>query len=100
MAKYECHVTVEPYCAGFTWGTFCDLSVAAEWKPSVFEIDEVDDIAGKWFMSYASDSRELIIQRMKTAVAELEKRGLTVLRWKLEETMFDSKHGDKLEEVR
>lgn len=98
--KYEAHITVEPMVAeSFSYEDFAAYVAEAGWRASKFEHDDVDGIAGKWFLSCAYDERDVICRRTTHSVEHLTKRGFTVLRWKIEETLFDSKHGDKLCEV-
>jgi hypothetical protein len=99
--KYEAHITVEPYTGpGMTWGRFVDYLFPHRWRAGMFEHDDVDGIAGKWFMSMASDDRQTITTETRNMVRFLEADHFKVLRWKVEETLFDSKHGDQLEDCR
>lgn len=92
---YEAHVTVEN--AG-EWEAFKSLW-ADGWRVSRFDEDEVDDYHGKWFMSCRHEDLDMIRKFVAGAVKLLEIRGYTVLRWKVEDTVLDSKHGDRLEEL-
>lgn len=99
--KYEAHITVEPMQAeGFYYEDFADAIQSDGWRASKFDHDDVDGIAGKWFMSYASDDRLTICAETRNMVRRLKSQEFTVLRWKVEETLFDSKHGDQLEDAR
>lgn len=99
--KYEAHITVEPMVAeSFSYEDFAENVLRHRWRASKFDHDDVDGIAGKWFISYASDDRLTITTETRNMVRFLEAEGFTVLRWKVEETLFDSKHGDALEDVR
>jgi hypothetical protein len=70
------------------------------WKASMFEEDEVDNIAGKWFASFRHENSDTIIAEVKGMVAGLgEVAGLKVERWKIEWTLFDSKLGHELENM-
>ena len=93
---YEAHVTVEAGCPE-QWDVFASMVRGQGWRASKFDEDEVDDMSGKWFTSY----RETDMQRMITEVArfrdQMRRSGLLVLRWKIEDTVLDSKHGDMLE---
>jgi hypothetical protein len=67
-----------------------------EWKASRFEVDEVDDIAGKWFMSARDTNYLRLFHRTQGMVYSLGQADTEVLRYKIEETLIDSKCGDKL----
>jgi hypothetical protein len=95
--KYEAHITVQP-SAEHSYAEFAAALRELGWKPSMFEHDEVDDIAGKWFVSYASDDRDEIINEVKGMIHGLSCAGEEVLRWKIEQTLFDSKAGCGIEE--
>lgn len=104
--KYEAHITVEPVALSTPegeleqWNIFCALVNGADWRVSKFDHDEVDGIAGKWFLTYGSDHRDIIMMRTYAAHEGLVSRGYTVLRWKVEETVYDSKAGADIDELR
>lgn len=95
--KYEAHITVEPHDE-FGYDTFARLSDVG-WRASKFEHDDVDGIAGKWFLSHASDNRDAIMTEVQGMAHGLACSGFTVLRTKLEETLFDTKDGDDLDNM-
>lgn len=99
--KYEAHITVEPGCdtVELTYEEFVARSAESMWKASKFEHDDVDGIAGKWFLSASADNRDVIVMGVAGMVHGLECSGFTVLRWKIEETLYDSKAGDNLDAV-
>lgn len=88
--RYEAHITVEPD-PEHTYEDFVASTKIWGWKASRFDHDDVDDIAGKWFISMASDNRPKICQCLLEAVTDIVSTGGVVLRWKLEETIIDSK---------
>lgn len=92
---YEAHVTVE---AGNDWAAFRGIW-SDTWRVSRFDEDEVDDYHGKWFMSCRGVELSDVTHSVMFCVAELRRRGYQVVRWKIEDTVADSKHGDLLEEL-
>lgn len=98
---YEAHITVEPGCdtVELTYEDFVARSDELGWKASKFEHDDVDGIAGKWFVSLRSNSRARIVLETQGMVHGLECSGFSVLRWKIEQTVADSKLGDTLEDL-
>ena len=66
------------------------------WRVSKFSEDEVDDYHGKWFMSARVTDPNWIKPFLANAVQFIKQGGYEVLRWKAEDTIFDSKHGDTL----
>lgn len=93
---YEAHVTVEE---GPDWELFAHSARATDWRASKFDEDEVDDMSGKWFLSCRGEDLDQVRGWVRSMIADLEESGLTVLRWKIEDTVLDSKHGDTLEAV-
>lgn len=91
---YEAHITVKAEDDGFD--LFAESTRYADWKASQFSEDEVDDMSGMWFASYRSTDMEVIRQRTATAIRALKKLGYEVMRWKIEDTLLDSKYGDTL----
>lgn len=96
--KYEAHITCEPH-SEYSFQEFVEAAKVWGWKASKFEHDDVDGIAGKWFLSHASDNRDAIMSEIQGMVHSLESADQTVLRAKLEETLFDTKDGDKVDEL-
>jgi hypothetical protein len=94
---YEAHVTVED--SGVDWPEFAAAARHNGWRASRFSEDEVDDMSGKLFLSARDQDLATITGLIDKEVRELEDAGLRVLRWKIEDTVADSKHGDLLEEV-
>jgi hypothetical protein len=92
---FEAHITVEPH-PEHTFEELAEMCREFEWKASRFEVDEVDDIAGKWFMSARDTNYLRLFHRTQGMVYSLGQADTEVLRYKIEETLIDSKCGDKL----
>lgn len=96
----EAHITVEPVPdtqPGHTeFDIFRDAFSDDTWRVSSFSEDDVDQIEGKWFITCRHQSLSVIIAMVREMVAQLQELGLTVLRWKIEDTLLDSRHGDTL----
>lgn len=90
---YEAHITVE---ATESFDQFLHWSRNHGWKASRFDQDEVDAYHGMWFMSQRSKVLSKIVDDTRATVAKLEASGLKIIRWKVEDTILDSKHGDTL----
>jgi hypothetical protein len=100
---YEAHVTVDAPVAAQdeeNWQEFKFLAGPLGWRASKFSEDEVDDYHGKWFLSARGEILEDVIMSVETVVVALSGYGYKVLRWKVEDTVLDSKHGDKLNALR
>ena len=98
---YEAHVTVESQDAltdmmTDPWTPFKFLASQRGWRASKFSEDEVDDYHGKWFLSFRDTDLEFTRKAVGSMVDLLGRRGYEVLRWKVEDTLLDSKHGDTL----
>lgn len=96
---YEAHVTVESRDAledmlTDPWGAFKLIAHSCGWRPSKFSEDEVDDYHGKWFLSWRGEDLDATITAVRAMVGALRRGGYEVLRWKIEDTVYDSKHGD------
>jgi hypothetical protein len=93
-AKYyfEAHITVdakEPE----QWEEFTNIQPYS-FKHSKFDVDEVDSYHGKWFMSARNEYLDELKLDMSLAMIKLKNAGYNVIRWKIEDTLFDSKYGD------
>lgn len=91
---FESHITVED--DGGVFDTFAAWARGRDWRASRFSEDEVDDYNGKWFMSARGTDLEATKTHSKETLMGLYDAGYTVLRWKVEDTLLDSKHGDTL----
>lgn len=104
--KYlEAHITVEPFTEeiqaklGYTYDNFSIDAQKVGWKSSKFEHDDVDGIAGKWFMSARFDERIKACEDVSATCLTLVESGFKVLRWKIERTLYDSNLGDSLTQM-
>lgn len=99
---YEMHITVTPLSAEeqrsrkFNYETFVEASKKLGWKASMFDHDDVDGIAGKWFITSHASHYGRATSKLASMARELETGGLTVERAKIEHIVFDTKRGDAL----
>lgn len=96
MSDYELHLTVTP---NGELEKFTNIAHGMGWKTSSFDHDEVDGIAGKWFLTAHCTTRALARQVLLNAVSRITFAGFTVERSKIEHIVFDTKRGDTLEEL-
>jgi len=92
---YEAHITVEPK-PNETFEEFSAAFSSRFWRGSTFAEDEVDRIKGKWFLSGKDQDLAIIRGHTRVAVGILARDGYTVLRYKIEDAILDSKYGDVL----
>jgi len=98
---YECHITINPI--------FCEAErataeqVAKEFGFKLAELlmqKRKEDIPERskydTFMTAHSKRYGDILDRMSRCCTALQNYGFTVYRAKIEDTLFDTKHGDKL----
>lgn len=90
----EMHITVEP--AVMSTQEFRELVAGDDWLFSAFSEDDVDGIQGKWFLTSRAPTQAQAMTMLVDKVTELRDLGLTVSRAKIEDTVFDTKHGDIL----
>jgi hypothetical protein len=98
---YEAHVTVEAVEgdgeeAARAWQAFKLACGTLGWRASKFSEDEVDDYHGKWFISWRGEELDATMDSIRSVVDMLEKGEYKIIRWKVEDTVYDSKHGDTL----
>lgn len=92
---YEAHITVAPLAAeSFSYEDFAEGVKPFHWRASKFEHDDVDEIAGKWFLSAKSSHLDSIKWSVVCMITWLRERGFVIERWKIEDAVLDSKHGD------
>jgi hypothetical protein len=96
MSDYELHITVTP---NGELDKFTSVARGLGWKTSSFDHDEVDDIAGKWFMTAHCHTAETAKQALVNAGNRLTRSGYEVERAKIEYVVFDTKRGDSTEEL-
>ena len=81
---------------GQQWSQFSTAARMRDWKASRFDIDEVDSYDGAWFLSARDTDRAKIAERILTMIQKLDFLDYEVIRWKIEDTVVDSKHGDEV----
>ena len=91
---YEAHITVEARDMDF-WEEFEGLFRG--FRVSRFDIDHVDDYNNKWFMSTRGKDLGELGDKIRDAINTLIEYNYKVTRWKIEDTLLDSKYGDTLE---
>lgn len=97
---FEAHITfmpdsVEMYRDKMSYAEFAEAMSELGWRASKFEHDDVDGIAGKWFVSARDASYAKLESEVRGMVHGLSASG-TVERYKIEETLLDSKCRDTL----
>lgn len=90
---YELHITLD---AGDNFDDFLKICNKMDWRGSRFSEDEVDHYHGKWFASNRCTRESSIKIWLKQAIEAFQEAGYTVVRWKAEDTLLDSKYGDLL----
>jgi hypothetical protein len=93
---YELHITCE---AGEDFELFRRIANHLDWRASRFSEDDVDDYHGKWFMSARVHLMMAAHALLEITMQSLSAAGITVIRWKVEDTLFDSKHGDTIDMI-
>jgi hypothetical protein len=92
---YEAHITVEPYELGGdldkTMQVACDMW---DMRVSTFLMVDPTGERPRAFTSLRGRAYNDVYERMRLAVSFLKANGHTVLRYKIEDTLFDSKRGD------
>lgn len=91
---YEAHVTVDSKPNEY-WNEFTNI-LPSYFRHSKFDEDNVDNYHGKWFMSARSPDLEGIKNIIRNSISVLESLNYNVIRWKIEDTVLDSKYGDSL----
>jgi hypothetical protein len=88
---YEAHITV---AAATDFARFADVSRHMGWRASKFDEDEVDDMSGYWFLSFRDPNLTVAKRHVHEELRFLREQGFKPVRWKIEDTVLDSKHGD------
>jgi hypothetical protein len=94
---FEAHITCDRESSVIAWPAFCEIAKEGDWKASKFDQDDVDGYHDKWFMSARDTDFESIKKRISATISKLRLADFNVIRWKIEDTIMDSKHGDMLE---
>jgi hypothetical protein len=93
---YESHITIEPVFDE-RLEQFRDLSKLYNFHVATFLFKPHSDKPLKDFSSSRSTSYTAIVNRTVHCVEALQKAGFKVLRYKIEDTLVDSKMKDKFE---
>ena len=95
---FEAHITVDrpEFTGDLYWDRFKRIGEKFDWKCSKFDQDDVDGYHDKWFMSARDTDYEKLKSRMRTTIQTLTDFWFNVIRWKIEDTLLDSKYGDTL----
>ena len=105
---YEAHITVLPPEEPNTldkmfeympYKEFVRRTEELGWKASKFDHDAADGMTGKWFATARAATREAILNEARGMLHGMQCAGLTVLRWKIEETIADSAAGHSVDDV-
>lgn len=94
---FELHVTVDSEGSSeVDFEAFKRMMTLIGWKASRFDQDDVDDYHGKWFASQRCTTDASIREELSAVLFVCSTCYWPVLRWKAEDTLLDSKHGDTL----
>jgi hypothetical protein len=92
---YEAHITVEPYEQGSTLDDVMKYACKAfDMKVATFLMFHTDKPADG-FVNLRAPTYDEIYSRLRSAVSYLEHAGHKIKRYKIEDTLFDSRAGDK-----
>lgn len=94
---FEAHITCDRGTSEISWPAFCEIAKEGDWKASKFDQDDVDGYHDKWFMSARDTDFESLKKRIAVTISRLTLANFNVIRWKIEDTILDSKYGDMLE---
>lgn len=94
---YEAHVTVKGKNVDKDWAKFNAVAEHNGFRASRFDVDEVDHYDGAWFLSYRTKRFDEMKDAIRSCLGWLRLNGYEVIRWKIEDTVLDSKHGDTLD---
>lgn len=87
--KFECHIT----CNQADGEKASAVATEHHWKTSEIARDPVLGAATFFYLTSHGASYQSIFRRMRTAVAALEAAGVSVVREKIEEIVYDTKTG-------
>ena len=98
---YESHITVDPVMDDDRRSQAAIVASCSGFKlAKLVMLKDGSPHTGDTFMTCRSKNLESIKTRTRTAVQQLEREGFPVRRWKIEDTLFDSKSGDNLNSLR
>lgn len=90
---FEAHITVKAKEPEF-WRSFARDARQMDWRASKFDVDEVDHYDGAWFLSARAKSLREMKERVRNMLQLVQRNNYEVVRWKIEDTVLDSKLGD------
>lgn len=98
---FEAHITVRPPDvkvseAKNVWDVFSRNAELNGWRASRFDVDEVDHYDGAWFLSGREENYDFLMERTQRMSRLLIASEFEFIRAKIENTLFDTKHGDVL----
>jgi len=93
---YEAHITIEPQVGETFAERLQECAESKGWRMSAFLMLQAHLDPPKAFVSYRSEQLRDICEAVADMARTLERCGFTVLRWKIEDTLFDSNRGDEL----
>lgn len=98
---FEAHITVtppdkDPHVVDMIWDQFITDAMEQGWRASRFDVDEVDHYDGAWFLSTRGQDYDAILEDIRKQKKLLVDAGYLFVRAKIEDTLFDTKHGDSL----
>jgi hypothetical protein len=92
---FEAHITVKPF-ENADWEKFAEQARLNDCRASRFDVDEVDHYDGAWFLSARAKDYDALLNLISGAKSALVAEGYEFIRAKIEDTLFDTKHGDVL----
>ncbi len=93
---YECHVTIEPPTTVERVQELDTISKSRGWRMSTFTMLKPGAEPPNAFISYRNQDYDKTLAGVRAVIDDVEAHGFTVLRWKIEDTLFDSNKGDTL----
>lgn len=93
---YECHVTIEPPKTQQALNVLEDIAKATGWRVSTFTMLKPGAEPPNAFISYRNQDYTKTKASVRGVINNLESAGFNVMRWKIEDTLFDSNKGDTL----
>lgn len=91
---FEGHVVVRPPLGGDPTPTFAAAKEYQFWGSVLVADDGDEEKAGDVILTSRAPTREALIEKMRSLAAALRSNGYAVVRGKVEEVTFDTKHGD------
>lgn len=89
---YEVHVTVNK----MPKDTLLRLCSINNYKASELKFDDVDGLPGSWICTYRGKNQDKVMISMLDFIQMIISNGGSVVRYKIEDTILDSKLNDSL----